>query len=128
MSVDRGGRCECHTQRPSFNTALAREPSYFGICAFRKRQAIFIGRHLNPIIELSLHRLIRVTAARYPMADMISERSNRWETSMSEPQVGRSARRVAIWPAVLLTVGVSLSVIWAAMLGCGLYRLIELAI
>lgn len=62
------------------------------------------------------------------MGDIISERSNTWETSMSKPQLGRSARHVAIWPAVLLTVGVSLSAIWAAMLGYGLYRLIELAI
>ena len=47
---------------------------------------------------------------------------------MSEFQLGRSVQRVAIWPAVLITVGVSLSVIWAATLGYGLYKLIELAI
>lgn len=47
---------------------------------------------------------------------------------MSEPQLERAAQRVAIWPAVLLTVGVGLSVIWAAMLGYGLYKLIELVI
>jgi hypothetical protein len=40
----------------------------------------------------------------------------------------RSGRRNTIWPVVAIAFGISLTVIWAGILGYGLYKLIDLAI
>ena len=59
---------------------------------------------------------------------MVSWVSNAWGMPMSELQLKPPGFFNRLWPAVLIPVGLGLTIVWVCVLGYGAMKLVELVI